>query len=140
MWWLLFACLSGLGAALLAILIKVGLKNVDSFILSFLFSVSMALIFFLVGIFFQKFEGFSISALTRKEVLFLIITCIINAGAFLAYFTALQYGKAQAVFTIDRLSIVYVVLLSIFILREAWSYSAIIGAFLMMAGAWLIVS
>jgi transporter family protein len=138
MLWLLFAFLSGLSAAVLAIVIKLWLKQIDSFTLAFIFALVMALMFLILGIVLKKFEGLALLSMTRKEWIFVALAGIINAFAFMCYITALQCGKACNVIAIDRLSIVFVLILSMFILRESFSYISIFGAFLMVVGAWFM--
>lgn len=54
------------------------------------------------------------------------------------YFSALRAGPAGAVSAIDRLSIVFVVILAAIFLGEAFTWKIGIGALLMASGAILI--
>ena len=117
--WILFAFLSAFTAALVAIFAKLGLREVDATLATTLRSLIMAV--FLVGAAWAlgKFDGFSMNALSGREWGLLALAGIAGALSWLFYFFALRDGSASAVVAIDRLSIVFVVLLAAVFLAEA---------------------
>jgi transporter family protein len=136
--WIIYALLSALTAALVAIFAKLGLRGVDPTLATVLRSIIMTIFLLLLVVMLGKFEKFEWSALTGKEWGLLVLAGIAGALSWLFYFTALQEGMASAVVAIDRLSIVLVVLLAAAFLGEALSWRTGIGAALMVAGAILI--
>jgi transporter family protein len=68
----------------------------------------------------------------------IIIAGIFGALSWLFYFLALKNGPINPVVAIDRLSLVFVFVLALLFLGEAFSAKALIGAILMVGGAILI--
>lgn len=133
--WLIFALLSALFAGLVTIFAKLGLKSVDSGLVAIVRAVVMAL--FLVGFGFltQKFSGLSLSLFSGKDGFLILLSGLAGAISWLFYFLALKHGLASKVSAVDKLSLVFVVVLSLVFLGEKLSWKTGIGAVLMVAGA-----
>lgn len=138
MTWLVYAGLSALGAAGVAIFAKLGLQNIDSTLATTVRSIIMAGFLTVIALFLGKFEGFSFSTFGTKEWLLITAAGVSGALSWLFYFLALKLGPADGVVAIDRLSIVLVVILAAIFLGEALSWKVALGALLMVAGALLI--
>lgn len=136
--WLVYAFLSSITAALVAIFAKIGLQEVDSTLATTIRSVIMAVFLFAVSFFLKKFEGFSLSSLGGKDWLLIVLAGVSGALSWLFYFLALKYGFATKVVAIDRLSIVFVVILAAAFLGETIGWKLAMGAVLMVLGAILI--
>lgn len=137
MWWF-YALLSSITAALVAIFGKIGLKNVDSTLATTLRSVIMAVFLFLSSVALGKLSGFKISTLAGRDWLFIALAGVAGALSWLFYFFALKIGLVNKVVVIDRLSLVFVVILSALFLGEAFTWKVAAGAALMVGGALLI--
>jgi transporter family protein len=87
----------------------------------------------------KKFENFSLNLFTSKDWLLIILAGISGALSWLFYFLALKFGPASHVAVIDRLSLVFVILLSVLILGETFNLKVLIGMILIVLGAILIV-
>jgi len=98
----------------------------------------MAAFLVLVSIALKKFDGFSINDLAGKEWLLITLAGIAGALSWLFYFFALKHGPASGVVAIDKLSIVFVVLLAGIFLAEGFGWKVILGALFMMGGAVMI--
>jgi len=136
--WLIFAFLSAITAALVAIFAKMGLKNVDSTLATTIRSIIMAAFLILVSFFLNKFQGFSLKSFDSKDWLLIILAGIAGALSWLFYFLALKTGLATKVAVIDRLSLVFVVVLAALFLGEHFGWRTAIGAILMVIGAIII--
>lgn len=136
--WLLYALFSALTAALVAIFGKLGLQTLDSTLATTIRSIIMAAFLVLVSLSLKKFQGFSITSLGTRDWGLIVLAGIAGAVSWLFYFAALKIGLASRVAAIDRLSIVFVVLLSTLFLGEAFGWKSIIGALFMALGAILI--
>ncbi len=136
--WLLYAFLSAGFAALVAIFGKLGLKAIDPALATTLRAIIMAGLLVLVSFAFKKFDGFSVSALSGREWLYITLAGVAGALSWLFYFTALKNGNAGAVSAIDRLSIVFVVILAALFLGEAFTWKIGLGAAFIALGALLI--
>jgi transporter family protein len=136
--WILYAILSALTAALVAIFAKAGLRDIDPTLATTLRSIIMAVFLISVAWGFGKLDGFSFHSVSGKEWLLLILAGVAGALSWLFYFLALRDGNATAVVAIDRLSIVFVVILAAAFLSETISWRTGVGALIMVLGAILV--
>jgi len=136
--WLIFALLSAFTAALVAIFGKIGLADVDANTATAIRAIIMAL--FLIGLIAVqgKFAEISNIFSNHKALLFIILSGIAGAASWLFYFIALKGAKVWQVVPIDRLSIVFAILMAFFLLGEKISLKAAIGAALMVAGGIIV--
>lgn len=138
--WLLFALLSGFFASVLALIIKLYLKHLNPFFITFFFSFIVLIALFMIDCVSRKINCGLILKLSSQEWLFLIIAGCLNGLAFTCYMSALKCGKICNVVAIDRLGILFVVILSVIFLKESFSIKSIIGSIMMIAGATLLSS
>lgn len=134
----IFAFLSAFTAALVAIFGKLGLQSIDSTVATTIRSIIMAVFLILTSLVLKKFTGFSFSSLESRDWLWIILAGIAGAVSWLFYFAALKIGDASRMASIDRLSIVFIVILAALFLGEGFGWKAIAGAALMALGAILI--
>lgn len=137
--WILFAFLSAIGAALVAVFAKMGLKNVDSTLATTIRSIIMTIFLVAASLLFKKFQGFSFNDLVSKDWILIILAAVSGALSWLFYFAALKFGQsASSVVAIDRLSIVFVIILAALLLGESLGWKSVLGGVLMVIGAVLI--
>jgi transporter family protein len=137
--YIILALFSALTASLVAIFGKLGLKNIDPTIATTIRSLIMAGFLVIVSLFLKKFENFSLNLFTSKDWLLIILAGVSGALSWLFYFWALKFGPASHVAVIDRLSLVFVILLSVLILGETFNLKVFVGMVLIVIGAILIV-
>ena len=123
---------------LVAIFAKLGLKDVDSTLATTVRALIMSGFLVLVSFFLKKFQGFSINSFSSRDWLLIVLSGVAGALSWLFYFFALKYGLASRVAAIDRLSIVFVIILAALFLGETFGWKTGLGAILMAAGAILI--
>lgn len=136
--WLLYAFLSAITASLVAIFGKLGLQSIDPTLATTIRSIIMAGFLVVVSVFLRKFEGFSFSSFSGRDWLFIALAGLAGALSWLFYFLALKIGLASRVVAIDRLSVVFVVVLAALFLGESFGWKTALGALLMAGGAILI--
>ena len=136
--WLFYAFLSAAFAALVAIFGKLGLKTIDSTMATSIRAIIMAVFLFAVALSMKKFSGFNFSDLSGKDWVLIILSGIAGALSWLFYFFALKHGVAGKVVAIDRLSIVFVILLAALFLGEGLTWKTILGSIAIAGGAYLI--
>lgn len=136
--WFFLALLSAFFAGLVAIFGKLGLKNIDSTLATTLRSIIMTLFLVLISLFLNKFQNFSFKNFIFKDWFYLILAGLSGALSWLFYFFALKIGLASKVAAIDRLSLLFVIFLSVLFLKETLNFKSILGAMLMILGAILI--
>ena len=135
--WKFYAILSAIFAALTAIFAKIGIKNVNSDLATAIRTVVILLITWGTVIFGQKIAG--IKELSRFNWIFLILSGAATGLSWLFYFKALQLGDVSRVAPIDKLSVVFVILLSFLILKEPLNTKVVIGALLICAGGIVMI-
>lgn len=137
--WLIYALLSAITAALVAIFAKIGLGSVDTTLATTMRTFIMFVFFVLVSFFLKKFDQFSFATMYTKEWLFIVLSGLAGAFSYVFYFLALKYGMASRVAVVDRLSVVFVIILAAIFLGETISWKIAIGSVLIVAGALTIV-
>ena len=137
--WIFYALCSAFFASLVAVLGKIGLKDIDSTFATTIRAIIMALFLFLLALLLGKFKGFTFSMLGSKAWLFVALSGIAGALSWLCYFFALKYGSATAVSALDRLSVVFVAILATLFLGEGMNAYKIVGVVLVALGAFLTV-
>jgi bacterial/archaeal transporter family protein len=133
--WRIYALGSAVFAALTAILAKVGVIDVDSNLATF---VRTVVILALCSLAVTIRGGWAWETLSPRSLRMLTLSGIATGLSWLCYFKALQAGPASRVAPIDKLSVVFVVLLAAFLLREPLTLKVGIGAALITAGAVLM--
>ncbi len=134
MTWIFYAFLSAITAALVAILGKLGLRSIDTTLATTIRSIVMAVFLVLASVALKKFDGFSFSSLGSRDWLLIISSGVVGALSWLFYFFALKSGGASQVSAIDRLSIVFVVVLAAVFLGESLTWKSLLGAFFIVIG------
>ena len=79
-----------------------------------------------------------IKQLDQKALIFITLSGIAGALSWLFYFYALKKGPAAGVAALDRLSVVFVLILAILFLNQAITTKVIIGGILLTIGAILL--
>jgi transporter family protein len=131
--WLLWALLSALFAGATAVLAKVGVGEINSNLATAI-RTSVVLLFTWSIVAACK-APLSLSSISRKTWIFLILSGIATGLSWICYYRALQLGLASKVAPIDKLSVVFVIAFSAFFLHESVSWSQWIGGCLIVGGA-----
>ncbi|MGM3183774.1 EamA family transporter [Dickeya oryzae] len=136
--WLLYALLSALCAALVALFGKIGLQQLDANTATAIRAVIMAL--FLVGVVVVQGKSslFATVLANHKAMLFIVLSGVAGALSWLFYFMALKSGSVAQVAPIDKLSVVFAVILAVLLLGEKISLLAGVGVALISVGALLV--
>lgn len=136
MWWL-YALLSALFASLTAIFAKIGITGVNSNLATAIRTIIILLVAW--GIVIARGETKGIGALSRNNLIFLVISGIATGLSWIFYFKALQVGKVSQVAPVDKLSVALTIILSVIFLGEALTYKTAIGALLIIAGTIVMI-
>src|SRR3989344_3820953 len=124
-------------AALVAIFGKIGIKGLDSTLATALRSVIMTGFLLVVAGLTGKFSGFG--AVNGRAWLYIILSGVAGALSWLCYFLALKLGPTTPVAALDRLSVVFVIVLAALFLGERLTWYTAGGAALISLGAVLTV-
>jgi transporter family protein len=134
--WLTYALLSAVFAALTAIFAKIGVANIDSNLATAI-RTTVVLIFTWLLVFAGNIR-FKPSTIDSRTWLFLILSGLATGLSWIFYFHALQIGTVNKVVPIDKLSLVFTIILAAILLQEKITLNIILGIVLMTAGALII--
>lgn len=135
--WFILALLSAVFAALTSILAKVGIEGVSSNLATAIRTlVVLAMAWLMVFVTNTQAE---ITDISRKSWIFLILSGLATGASWLCYYKALQLGQASKVVPIDKLSIVFTIVLAYFFLHEQADAKSVFGCLLIVAGTLLMV-
>ena len=135
--WFIFALLSAIFAALTSILAKIGIDGVNSNLATAIRTVVVVLMAW--GMVFLTNKQGGIFEISRKSWLFLILSGLATGASWLFYYKALQTGEASKVVPIDKLSVVFTLVLAFVFLHETFTYKSLIGCILIGAGTLVMV-
>jgi transporter family protein len=134
--WIVWAILAAVSAALVTVLTKAGLKNVDSSLAFALQSVFILSITW--GIVMWQDTLGDIKDIDMKAWLLLSLAGVATTASTLFSFKALSLGPASFVTTVERSSLVIAIVLSVIFLKEKLTWQLVVGAVMIISGAVLI--
>ena len=108
--WFLFAILSAIFAALTSILAKIGIDGVNSNLATAIRTVVVVIMAW--GMVFLTNTQNGILEISKRSWLFLILSGMATGASWLFYYKALQMGEASKVVPIDKLSVVFTLILA----------------------------
>jgi len=135
--WKLFALGSAFFAGLTALLGKVGVKDVNSNLATFIRTV--VVIVFLSLLLSFRGEWANPLQINKKSLIFLVLSALATGLSWVCYYRALQTGPASLVAPIDKLSVVFAVILSVIFLAERPGFYQWLGIGLITSGTLIII-
>jgi bacterial/archaeal transporter family protein len=136
MTWLVWSLLSAIFAAATALLAKLGVANVDPNLATAIRTTVVVIFAWMIALSLGSHSG--LLHIERRSWLFLMASGIATGLSWICYFRALSVGQASKVAPIDKLSVVFVILLAAPILGEALTARKLAGGLLIAAGAVLL--
>ena len=135
--WILLAFASALFAGVTSILAKCGIRKTDSNVATAIRTIVVLLfawtMVFIVGS--QK----TISQISPKALLFLILAGLATGASWLCYFRALQLGDVNKVVPIDKSSTILTILLALIFLGEGITWLKGAAVVLIAVGTFLMI-
>lgn len=136
--WLFMAVLSAFFAGVTSILAKCGIRKTDSDVATALRTV--VVLFFAWIMVFVAGSWETITAISAKSLLFLILSGAATGASWICYFKALSIGDVNKVVPVDKSSTVLSVLLAIFLFGETGHLVVkLTGTVFLAAGIYLMV-
>ncbi|GAJ10848.1 unnamed protein product, partial [marine sediment metagenome] len=124
--WIVFALLGAITAAAVTVLSKAGIKNLDS---SLAFAVQAVLIIFVSwSVVLAQGNVTQLKAIDGRTWIYLIAAGILTTLSSLFTFRALKLGEASVVNPLERISLVFAILLAALFLKEKITWQIIVGA------------
>lgn len=134
--WIIYGLLAALTAALMTIVSKVGLKNVDPTLATAIRSVVMCV--FMVTVALTTRATTALSRLDLKSLGVIMVAGVFGALSWLFYFLGLRDTTASKLASLDRLSLPLIIVFSTLLLGEVMTWRLALGGVLVTAGAILI--
>jgi transporter family protein len=134
--WLIYALLSALTAALVAIFAKMGLQGVDSITATGVRAGVMFGAIVLLMLATGKINA--VTTLDSKSLFFIVIGGLAGASSWIFYFLALECGKVSQAAPIDKLSVVFAIIFAAIFLGEKLTLPTVLGVALIAAGGIII--
>jgi len=134
--WIIYALLAALFAALVAVLGKVGVQNVDTTLATAIRATVMMVVLVVAAGALGKVRG--LGNVDHRSLLFIALSGLAGAASWLFYFVALKHGPVAGVAALDRISVALVFVLGILFLGDPFSWRGAAGATLVVVGAVLL--
>lgn len=136
--WLVYALLAAICASAVAILGKVGLRNVDPTLATVVRSIVMTIFLLLAGTALGVWSKLpALREAGGKGIAIIALAGIAGAVSWLFYFRALQLAEASKVVLVDKLSVPFAIVLAVLLLGERPSGLNWLGVALVVAGVLL---
>jgi transporter family protein len=135
MTWLQWAFLSALFAGITAVLAKVGVNDVDANLAT---AIRTAVILVLTWAIAFARSTQDLTQVPGRAYLFLILSGLATGASWLCFFHALQLGEVSRVAPIDKLSVVFAMVLAVLFLGESISIRHCLGAACIVAGSLIL--
>ncbi|MBU1998126.1 MAG: EamA family transporter [Candidatus Omnitrophota bacterium] len=135
--WKIFAIGSAVFAGATAVLAKVGVKNIPSNLATLIRT--MVIILFLGILVVVRKEWQNPMLINRRSLIFLVLSAFATGLSWICYYRALQTGPASLVAPIDKLSVVFAVVLAVLFLGERPGMHEWIGISLIVIGTLVII-
>lgn len=131
--WIVWSLLSAAFAAATALLAKVGVTGVDPNLATAIRTTVVVLMAWGIALGFRAHTG--LPGIDARSWMFLAASGVATGLSWLCYFRALSMAPASKVAPIDKLSVVFVILLAAPMLGEALSTKKLLGGSLIAIGA-----
>lgn len=135
--WIIFAFGSALFAGMTAILSKNGIKNTDSNVATAIRTI-VVLLFSWMMVFIVGSQG-TITEISSKTLIFLVLSGLATGGSWLFYFKALQIGNVNKVTPIDKSSTILTMVLAFLFLGEEITLGKAFAMLLIGTGTYLMI-
>jgi len=135
--WIIYALASAFFAGSMSFLAKIGIKNTDSNLATALRTI-VVLIFAWIMVFVVGSQN-TITEISKKSLVFLILSGVATGGSWLCYFRALQIGNINKVVPVDKSSTILTMLLSFIFLNESVTWLKILAIVVIGLGTYLMI-
>lgn len=135
--WVIYAFGSAFFAGITAILAKIGIKNTDSNLATAIRTIVILMFSWIMVFIVGSFN--TISNLTTKTIIFLILSGLATGLSWLCYFKALQLGNVNKVTPIDKSSTILTMILAMIFLNEEITLLKVVSIILIGIGTYMMI-
>jgi transporter family protein len=134
--WFVWAVLSAIFAGITAVLAKIGVANVNSHLATAIRTSVVLVLTWTIAL--AAAPAGALVVPSRRTLVFLTLSGLATGLSWLCYFRALQLGEASRVAPIDKLSVVFAIILAGVFLRERLGWQELVGGTLIVAGSLIV--
>lgn len=134
--WFIWSLLAAVFAALTAIFAKIGVAEINSNLATAIRTTVVLAFTWLIAA--STSDLGSLTVISRRTWIFLTLSGIATGLSWLCYFRALQLGEASRVAPVDKLSVVFVIVLAALFLKEPVGWFQWAGGGLILAGVLIL--
>ncbi len=135
--WAYYALFAAFFAALTAILAKIGISEISGNVATAIRTVVILVIAWGIVIFVGEHR--QLAGISKRSLLFVILSGITTGLSWLFYFKALETGPVAKVAVIDKSSLALTLILAFIILREPISWKVAIGCIFILVGTFIVM-
>lgn len=135
--WIAYAGLAAVFSALVAILSKLGLAGMNAHFATAVRTTAVMAITWLF-VWGMNVRGADMH-ISKSQMVYLLLSAVATGGAWICYNKALQDGPATRVASVDKMSIVFIAVLSWLIFREEMNAMAIVSILLITGGTVMLI-
>lgn len=135
--WILYTILSALFSSLMMICVKVGLKDIDTNVGLFIRTTIVVFFCFIYIVITSKTK--EMKSITSKTWLWLLLSSVATYLTWFFYFKAVKNGEISNVMALDKVGIIFTILLSFIFLKERITTFDILGAVIVLLGVYMII-
>ncbi len=135
--WQVWALLAAIFAALTTIFAKFGVTGLNSNYATLIRTLVVVIVLGFWVITHHQYS--SLKDVPSKALVFLVLSALATTASWAAYYRALQMGNATGVAALDKLSVVFVAILSVTFLGDDLSWKNWLGVVMIACGAILMV-
>jgi bacterial/archaeal transporter family protein len=136
--WVLFALGSALFAGLTAFFGKIGVAGINSNLATFIRTI--VILGVTAALLTLRAEWRPATAISSNTWTYLVLSGIATGLSWLCYYRALQLGPVSKVAPIDKLSVVFAIVLGILFLKESLTWPVVFGGALIVAGSIVMIA
>lgn len=138
MTWLYYALASSITWSFVTIFGRMAAERVDTTLITTIRAVFMSVSLIIMTLFIKRINISSLSTIETKDWVYILLASLASSVSWLCYFAAFKYGFISKVITVDRISFIFIMLMSAFVFNEPLTFNMILGGSLMVIGIVLI--
>jgi len=136
--WVLFAIGSAFFAGLTAVLGKIGVQGLPSNLATMIRTVVILAVTACIVTLLKEWRP--ASSIAARTWIFLALSGVATGLSWLCYYRALQLGPVTRVAPVDKLSVVFAIVLGVLFVGEKLTLATVLGALLIVAGSIVMIA
>ena len=136
--WFVYALLSAITGCMVTIFGKLASERVDTILITTIRAILMSVILILLTLWLKRINLAHVWAVEAKDWLYILLAAAASSLTWLFYFAAFKHGDVSKIVSVDRISFIFIILLSALLFNEPLTGKMMLGATFMVFGIFLI--